>query len=131
MLLVLIISSCVLYHLATLVTRLQKVQNSAARLLTNTSKQQHITPVLKKLHWLPVIQRVKYKIIIQTYKCIYNEDPSYLSDRIIVCNTNRTTRYSSAPSLITPRYRCVTLGARSFSVAGPSLWNSLPVRLHS
>ena len=35
-------------------TRLQKVQNSAARLITRTRKREHITPVLKSLHWLPV-----------------------------------------------------------------------------
>jgi len=39
----------------TLMTRLQKVQNSSARLVTRTHKREHITPVLNSLHWLPVI----------------------------------------------------------------------------
>ena len=34
--------------------RLQSIQNSAARIVTNSSKYTRITPVLKKLHWLPV-----------------------------------------------------------------------------
>ena len=34
--------------------RLQRVPNNAARLITRTSKHDHITPVLKELHWLPV-----------------------------------------------------------------------------
>jgi hypothetical protein len=42
----------------TLMTRLQKVQNSSARLVTRTHKREHITPVLNSLHWLPVIYRV-------------------------------------------------------------------------
>lgn len=46
--------------------RLQYVQNSAARLLTRTSRRSHITPVLETLHWLPVAYRVKFKILVQT-----------------------------------------------------------------
>ncbi|KAK7886598.1 hypothetical protein WMY93_026219, partial [Mugilogobius chulae] len=34
-------------------SRLQGVQNAAARLLTGTKRRDHITPVLKSLHWLP------------------------------------------------------------------------------
>ena len=32
-------------------------QNAAARLITHTSRREHITPVLRKLHWLPVRRR--------------------------------------------------------------------------
>ena len=35
------------------ISRLQLIQNSAARLLTNTRKREHITPILAALHWLP------------------------------------------------------------------------------
>ena len=34
--------------------RLQRVQNRAARLVTQTKTQDHITPVLRDFHWLPV-----------------------------------------------------------------------------
>ena len=34
--------------------KLQCIQNSAARIISNTSRYTSITPVLKKLHWLPV-----------------------------------------------------------------------------
>ena len=44
--------------------KLQRVQNAAARLITNTRKYAHITPVLKSLHWLPVEQRLIYKILL-------------------------------------------------------------------
>ena len=37
--------------------KLQCIQNSAARIVSNTSQYTSITPVLKKLHWLPVEQR--------------------------------------------------------------------------
>ncbi|CAL9708038.1 unnamed protein product [Knipowitschia caucasica] len=46
--------------------KLQYVQNSAARLLTQTRSREHITPVLQKLHWLPVKQRIHFKILLIT-----------------------------------------------------------------
>ena len=36
------------------INRLQWIQNSAARIVTNTRKYDHITPILQKLHWLPL-----------------------------------------------------------------------------
>ena len=40
--------------------RLQRVQNSAARLITCVRRHEHISDVRMQLHWLPVKQRVKY-----------------------------------------------------------------------
>ena len=40
----------------TLVGKLQCVQNSLARMVDNTTKYSHITPVKNNLHWLPVRQ---------------------------------------------------------------------------
>ena len=44
--------------------QLQRVQNSAARLITRTRKFDRISPVLRQLHWLPVAQRVIFKILV-------------------------------------------------------------------
>lgn len=48
----------------SLISRLQLVQNAAARLLTGIKKREHITPVLKRLHWLPVKYRIQYKVLL-------------------------------------------------------------------
>ena len=34
--------------------KLQRVQNSAARIICNISRYDHVTPVLRSLHWLPM-----------------------------------------------------------------------------
>ena len=47
--------------------KLQRIQNSAARLITRTKCREHITPILKQLHWLPVKSRINYKILLLTY----------------------------------------------------------------
>ena len=36
------------------INRFQRIQNSAARIVINTRKYDHITPILQKLYWLPV-----------------------------------------------------------------------------
>ena len=43
--------------------RLQKIQNTAARILTFSRKSCHIKPILKELHWLPVNQRIVFKLL--------------------------------------------------------------------
>jgi len=45
-------------------SRLQSVQNAAARLVSGARRYDHITPVLQELHWLPVRRRVDFKMAI-------------------------------------------------------------------
>ena len=54
------------------INRRQRIQNSAARIVTYTRKYDHITPILQNLHWLPVRQRIHFKILLITYKSINN-----------------------------------------------------------
>ena len=63
----------------TNLNKLQRFQNSLARVITNISKYQHITPTLKKLHWLPIKQRIDYKMCLFTYKTLTNQQPTYIS----------------------------------------------------
>src|ERR687891_468510 len=43
------------------INRLQFIQNSLARAVTQSSRFAHITPVLKSLHWLKIKERILYK----------------------------------------------------------------------
>ncbi len=54
--------NCLLYGISDhLLPKLQRVQNAAARLITKTTKHDHITAVLIDLHWLSIKQRIEYK----------------------------------------------------------------------
>ena len=44
-----------------LLSKLQKVQNNAARLIFRTTRSAHVTPMLHSLHWLPIEQGIGYK----------------------------------------------------------------------
>ncbi len=61
------------------IARLQRIQNTAARLVTLTKKRSHITPVLKDLHWLPVGYRIVYKLMLFVYKALHNMTPDYIT----------------------------------------------------
>ncbi|XP_033827891.1 uncharacterized protein LOC117375687, partial [Periophthalmus magnuspinnatus] len=107
--------------------RLQYIQNSAARLLTHTRSHEHITPVLHKLHWLPVPQRIHFKILLITFKALHNLAPPYLTDLLHHHTPSRSLRSSSSNLLSLPcRTKLRTWGDRAFSIAAPTLWNSLP-----
>ena len=115
------------------IAKLQRVQNSAARLVMNVPRFCHITPVLTDLHWLPVVYRIQFKILIIAFKCLYGLAPMYLSELV---NRSTRTRYNlrSANSLLLVPASAkskITLGDRSFKAAAPKLWNKLPSDLRN
>ena len=109
--------------------RLQSVQNAAARLVTGTRRTEHITPVLQSLHsvhWLPVRQRIVYKLATLIHKCLTGRAPAYLIKYCRQAGIRRPGMRSADSSMLdVPRTR-TALGDRSFAVAGPRIWNSLP-----
>ena len=110
--------------------RLQKIQNTCARIITGVGKYEHITPILHQLHWLPIEQRIKFKVILTVFKVLNNRAPSYLSDLIQVRQSDHPLRANSNV-LNVPFTSSVMVFNRVFSVAGPRLWNSIPDRLRN
>lgn len=114
---------------AALLNRLQRVQNSAARILSGQRKYDHITPTLRELHWLPVEQRIKFKIAILVFKAKHQLAPGYIQDLITPYSPSRQLRSTSQELLQVPATKSTMVSQRAFSVAGPRLWNSLPLEL--
>ena len=113
------------------IAKLQRIQNSAPRLVTRTCFHDRITPVLQKSHWLPVRYRIMYKILILTYKCIQGLVPLYLQELIQEYKPTRNFRSSSKLNLISATVSSLTYGHRSFYKASAELWNSLPMHVKS
>ena len=109
----------------SLLAKIQRVQNAAARILTKTPRQAHITPVLRALHWLPVAARIEYKVLVLVFKCLDKTAPAYLCDLITPYDPSRTLR--DRLRLTVPECALTQAGKCSFSIAGPTLWNSLPM----
>ena len=110
----------------SLVSKLQRIQNSAARLVTRTPSRHHITPILRSLHWLPVCKRIQFKLLLITYKCINGSSLEYLQELIHTHKPSPALRSASSSQLQTPVTRTKTYGHRSFANSSPVLWNSLP-----
>ena len=114
----------------TLINRLQRVQNNAARMIYKSSKFDHISPLLNSLHWLPVQDRIDYKIASITYSSLFDSGPSYLVDSLEIYTPSRYLRSASDDrKLVLPRIKSTSLGGRSFSYQAPKTWNSLPQSL--
>ena len=60
-------------------TRLQRLQNKAVRLVMSCGRDQSSVDLLKELHWLPVKQRIIYKLMLYIYKALNNMAPWYIS----------------------------------------------------
>uniref|UniRef100_A0A4W5Q8G8 Reverse transcriptase domain-containing protein n=1 Tax=Hucho hucho TaxID=62062 RepID=A0A4W5Q8G8_9TELE len=110
-------------------SRLQMVQNAAARLLTGTRKRDHITPVLASLHWLPVCFRIHFKILLFVFKSLYGQAPAYISELLKPHDPLRSLRSADQLLFFVPRTRLINRGDRAFSVVAPRLWNDLPLHV--
>ena len=62
--------------------RLQCIQNAAARLITCTPRQEHISPVLMHLHWFKVPQRIIFKKLTLTFLAIHGKAPTYICELV-------------------------------------------------
>ena len=113
--------------------KLQRFQNAAARLVTNTPRICHITPILEDLHWLPIKYRIEFKIVLLTFKCLQGLAPQYLVDLIAIAPRSRYNLRSRNATLLVPaKARCLpTLGDRACQSAAPKLWNSLPAEIRN
>ena len=114
------------------INRLQRVQNTAARLVAMISRHEHITPVLKSLHWLPIHERTIYKLLLLTYKAVHGMSPIYIAENISLYNPSYNTRSSSKLLLDHTRKSSTKYyGDRAFTTAAPTLWNNLPFTVRS
>ena len=104
--------------------KLQYCQNTAARIVTQTRKFDHITPVLFDLHWLPVSYRIVFKILLLVFKSLNNLSPSYLADRLSHQSHSRPLRSASEQLLEQLRSFTKTYGHKAFSVCAPKLRKS-------
>jgi hypothetical protein len=116
---------------ASQLNRLQRLQNIAARIVTRSKPSCHITPILCDLHWLPVCKRVTFKILLLVYKCQNGIAPPYLQELISSKRSSRSLRSADHQLLHIPFTRNGTFADRAFGVAGPRLWNDLPLEIRT
>lgn len=107
--------------------KLQRIQNTVTRMIEQSRRSDHISPILLRLHWLPVKKRIDFKVLLLTYKILHGKAPSYLCEIIHPYVPARTLRSQQQSLLQVPRTHTQFYGERSLSYYGPTLWNNLPL----
>ena len=100
------------------INKLQRVLNTAARLVYNAPRFCHITPLLCGLHWLPVRLGIHFKILLITFKAIHGFALVYIQDLVVIKSANYNLRSTNSMLLEVPAIKSkTTLGDRSFAMA--------------
>ena len=113
-------------------TKLQRVQNSVARIVLRRHPHCSSADLLRELHWLPIEERIKFKLATITYNALSSHQPPHLSSLLHphVSGSTLTLRSTSQHLLAIPR--CKTeFGKRAFSCCAPSVWCNIPVEIRS
>jgi len=115
----------------TVMDKLHRVLNAAASVVTGTRKfDRGMGQILHdELHWLDVPDRAFFSLAVIVHRCLNGRAPLNLTDYCVPAagaDTRRQLRSSNRQLLAVPRYRLSTYGCRAFSVAVPTVWNSIP-----
>ena len=118
--------------------KLQSIQNTLARIVTNHRRYAHVTPILKQLHWLPVKYRCMFKTATLVYKFLHSGSPSYFQPYLSPSSSSYRTRRShpNCPYLTVPPFRPSVFKSvkhfdHSFAFDAPRIWNELPQDVRS
>ena len=90
-----------------------------------------MTAALEQLHWLPVRYRIEYTILVIVFRALRDRMPTYIASLITPYVPRRALRSADRALLVVPRHNLERYGRRSFSRAGPTLWNALSEDLRS
>ena len=93
--------------------KLQRVQNTLARVVLRRGKYDHISSALAELHWLPVKQRITFKLCTLAFNIKRTNQPSYLRQLLIDYEPPPCLRSSTQGFLRVDCSRSV-IGSRAF-----------------
>ena len=106
-------------------TKLQRVQNTLARVVLRRRIVQHITAALKELHWLPVQYRVTFKTAVLVHSMKNTGQHAYLRQLLQDYKPVRSLR-PSTKNLICETAAGNVLASRGFRHSAVYVWNNLP-----
>ena len=104
---------------------LQKLQNRAARIVSNSSFNADIKPMFEILGWKTIQQLIDTQSKIVTFKSLKNLAPKYLCElfnKNIVCSSRNLRNTNTDVRL--PK-KNTAKGQKAFSFRGAKIWNSL------
>ena len=116
----------------TNISRLQKLQNTCARVILNENRRLYVQPMLDSLSWMPIINLIKYHTLVSVYICTHGLVPSYLHNTLMQISRihSYSTRQANLAHLYTrqpklSKFKCF------FTYRGVNLWNELPEHIRN
>ncbi|KAJ1156951.1 hypothetical protein NDU88_009667 [Pleurodeles waltl] len=114
---------------AKLQKRLQRIQNTSARLILDIPFHLHNTDHLRNLHWLPVNKRITLKLLTHAQKALHNTRQEYLKRRFSFYTPTQHLRSTDLALTTAPRVCRTTTNGISFSHLTAKTWNTLSTHL--
>ena len=108
-----------------LIDKLQKLQNSAASVITGRSYETRSRDVLKELHWQPLKERFEHKKLFFMHKIRNNKFSNTILDMFDLKTNSRYNLRRSNRHFILDKPN-TNFMKKSISYAAPSAWNNLP-----
>ena len=109
----------------TALNKLQKLQNRAARIVTNSPYRMSAPPIIKQLGWLTVNDLIETETLKMVYRSINHEAPEYLTGLFQrLSETSARQLRNTSTDLDVPFLR-TACGQKCFSYRGAKLWNDL------
>ena len=102
------------------------MQNKCIRFCLKLDKMHHISEEdFKTINWLPVDQRVQQSLNVTVFKYVNKACPYYMKEVFEYASQGRISSRNNYAKLKVP-FRKTTMGQKSLSSIGPSVWKKLP-----
>ena len=102
------------------------MQNKCIRSCLKLDKMHHISEEdFKTINWLSVDQRVQQRLNVTVFKYVNKACPYYMKEVFEYASQGRISSRNNYAKLKVP-FRKTTMGQKSLSYIGPSIWNNLP-----
>ena len=113
----------------TLLDKLQKLQNRAARIVTNSYYDASSLPLTGSLGWLTIKEMIEFETATTVYKSLHGLAPEYMQSMFMKLSeySSRSLRNTNTDLRI-PSFT-TSYGQRSFSYRGVTVWNKLSTEI--
>ena len=113
----------------TILQKLQKIQNRAFRIVTNSPFDEASLPLISQLGWLNIREMVDFEIATMVYKSLHGLAPPYMQDMFHkLSDCRKRVLRSTETDLEIPRYK-TSNGQHSFLYRGVTVWNQLSPKI--
>ena len=109
----------------TVIEKLQKLQNRAAKLVTNSQFDATALPVIRALQWPTVRELIDFESQKMVFRSLKGDAPSYMNDMFTRVNNSTARSLRNAEVYLRLPLLKSAGGQKCFSYRGAKLWNSL------